>query len=79
MDHIFPQGLLKTVKIVNPESGKLNILRYRAEQRDQIANCMLLTKEENSLAENVIRRPIDGSISLASIIRGNRQTTSSCI
>ena len=32
---------------MNPESGKLNILHYRAEQRDQIANCMLLTAAEN--------------------------------
>lgn len=47
IDHIFPQSLLKTVKTVNPESGKINILRYRAEQRDQIANCMLLTAQEN--------------------------------
>ncbi len=47
IDHIFPQSLLKTVKDANPDSGKLNILHYRSEQRDQIANCMLLTAEEN--------------------------------
>jgi len=47
VDHIFPQSLLKTVKDVNPDSGKLNLLHYRAEQRDQIANCMLMTAEEN--------------------------------
>lgn len=47
IDHIFPQSLLKTVKDINPDSGKLNILHYRAEDRDQIANCMLLTAEEN--------------------------------
>lgn len=47
VDHIFPQSLLKTVKDVNPDSGKMNLLHYRAEQRDQIANCMLLTAEEN--------------------------------
>jgi hypothetical protein len=35
------------VRDVNGESGKRNILRYRQEQRDQIANCMLLTAEEN--------------------------------
>jgi hypothetical protein len=50
IDHIFPQSLLKTVKIANQDSGRMNILRYRAEQRDQIANCMLLTAEENSFA-----------------------------
>jgi hypothetical protein len=47
VDHIFPQSLLKTVKDVNPDSGKRNLLHYRAEQRDQIANCMLLTAAEN--------------------------------
>ena len=50
VDHIFPQSLLKTVKDINPESGKRNILHYRAEQRDQIANCMLLTAEENGFS-----------------------------
>ncbi len=47
VDHIFPQSLLKTIKDINPETGKRNILHYRQEQRDQIANCMLLTKDEN--------------------------------
>ncbi|MGK2925239.1 MAG: GmrSD restriction endonuclease domain-containing protein [Lysobacterales bacterium] len=50
VDHIFPQSLLKTVKDINSESGKRNILHYRAEQRDQIANCMLLTAEENGFS-----------------------------
>ncbi len=50
VDHIFPQSLLKTVKDTNPESGKRNILHYRAEHRDQIANCMLLTADENGFA-----------------------------
>jgi Protein of unknown function DUF262 len=47
IDHIFPQSMLKKVKDVNPESGKLNVLHYRSDQRDQIANCMLLRAEEN--------------------------------
>lgn len=50
VDHIFPQSLLKTVKDINPESGKRNILHYRAEHRDQIANCMLLTADENGFS-----------------------------
>jgi hypothetical protein len=50
VDHIFPQSLLKTVKDINPDSGKRNILHYRAEQRDQIANCMLLTADENGFS-----------------------------
>lgn len=47
VDHIFPQSLLKTVKDENPESGRWNILRYKQDVRDRIANCMLLTAEEN--------------------------------
>ncbi len=47
VDHIFPQSLLKQIKDINPETGNRNLLRYRAEQRDQIANCMLLTAAEN--------------------------------
>jgi hypothetical protein len=47
IDHIFPQSLLKSVRDVNPESGRRNVLRYRQEQRDQIANCMLITAAEN--------------------------------
>jgi hypothetical protein len=47
IDHIFPQSTLKSVRDVNPETGRRNIMRYRAEDRDQIANCMLLTQGEN--------------------------------
>ncbi len=47
VDHIFPQSLLKQIKDINPDTGKRNLLRYRSEQRDQIANCMLLTAAEN--------------------------------
>jgi hypothetical protein len=50
VDHIFPQSLLKTVKEINPETGKKNILRYRQEHRDQIANLMLLTADENGFS-----------------------------
>ncbi len=50
VDHIFPQSLLKTVKKLDPETGKKNLLRYRAADRDQIANCMLLTAEENGFS-----------------------------
>lgn len=46
VDHIFPQSVLKTIKNVNPTSGR-KVLAYRAEERDQIANCMLLTQQEN--------------------------------
>ncbi|MDY0262716.1 DUF262 domain-containing protein [Syntrophotalea acetylenica] len=47
VDHIFPQSILKTVKEINPETGKRNMLRYTYDIRDQLANCMLLTAQEN--------------------------------
>lgn len=47
VDHIFPQSLLRTVKEVNPEAGGRSLMRYPAAMRDRIANCMLLTAEEN--------------------------------
>lgn len=47
IDHIFPQSLLKSIKDENPETGKMNIMRYKWPERDQIGNCMLLTREEN--------------------------------
>lgn len=47
VDHIFAQSLLKAVKSVNPSTGRRDVLRYRSEERDQIANCMLLTAAEN--------------------------------
>ncbi|MDM8102794.1 DUF262 domain-containing HNH endonuclease family protein [Oceanobacillus oncorhynchi] len=46
VDHIFPQSELKKVKHINPDTGRPN-LTYRAPERDQIANCMLLTQKEN--------------------------------
>ena len=57
VDHIFPQSLLKSVKDINPESGKQNILHYRSWQRDQSANCMLLTQEENGFTGKCDKPP----------------------
>lgn len=57
VDHIFPQSLLKTMKDVNPETGKRNLLHYRQEQRDQIANCMLLTADENGFTGKTGKPP----------------------
>ncbi len=48
LDHIFPQSALKSVKLPNPSSGVLNILKYKWWDRNQIANLMLLTQAENS-------------------------------
>jgi hypothetical protein len=59
VDHIFPQSLLRTVKDINPETGRRNILRYRWQKRDQIANCMLLTAEENGAGGKSDTAPVD--------------------
>lgn len=47
VDHIFPQSLLRQVKTINPNTGRMNVMRYRNSERNQLANCMLLTREEN--------------------------------
>lgn len=47
IDHIFPQSLLRKVKMASPETGRMSVVRYKYEQRDQLANCMLLTAQEN--------------------------------
>lgn len=47
VDHIFPQSLLRQVKAKNPKTGHLNLLKYREPDRNQLANCMLLSREEN--------------------------------
>jgi len=35
------------MKLVNPENGKRNIMKYKWQDRDQLANMMLLTRKEN--------------------------------
>lgn len=47
IDHIFPQSLLRIVKDISPDTGRKSILHFKWEDRNQIANCMLLTAEEN--------------------------------
>jgi uncharacterized protein with ParB-like and HNH nuclease domain len=47
IDHIFPQSLLRKVRMLNPSNGKKNLTRYRDYERNQLANCMLLTRQEN--------------------------------
>jgi hypothetical protein len=56
VDHVFPQSILKKVKVPN-QTGKLNIMKYREEQRNQLANCMLLTQEENGAGGKWDRPP----------------------
>jgi hypothetical protein len=47
VDHIFPQSLLRKVSAVDTVTGKKSGMRYHAEHRNQLANCMLLTAAEN--------------------------------
>ena len=46
IDHIFPRSRLEQIKVINPETGR-QVMKYREDTRNQLANCMLLTREEN--------------------------------
>lgn len=46
VDHIFPQSKLKEIKEINPETGR-KVMKYKGRDRNQIANLMLLSAEEN--------------------------------
>lgn len=59
IDHIFPQSVLKKIKTMNPENGKLNIMKYKWFDRDQIANLMLLTAKENGASGKLDILPKD--------------------
>jgi hypothetical protein len=47
VDHIFPQSALRRIKVENPKTGRKDLMKYRDADRDQLANCMLLSREEN--------------------------------
>ena len=47
IDHIFPQSPLSKIRVANPETGRMNVMKYRKDDRDQIGNLMLLTAVEN--------------------------------
>lgn len=49
IDHIFPQSKLRQVKEINPDSGR-RVMKYRKPVRDQLANLMLLSREDNGPA-----------------------------
>jgi Protein of unknown function (DUF1524) len=46
VDHIFPQVELKLVKEKSADTGRM-VMKYKERERNQLANCMLLTREEN--------------------------------
>ena len=48
VDHIFPQSKLREIKVVDPSTGR-QYMKYRDFERNQIANCMLLTRDENGM------------------------------
>jgi uncharacterized protein with ParB-like and HNH nuclease domain len=58
IDHIFPQSALRSIKVTNPESGR-DVMKYLAKDRDQLANCMLLTREENGSGGKSDKLPKD--------------------
>jgi uncharacterized protein with ParB-like and HNH nuclease domain len=47
VDHIFPQSALRKVKVENPKTRRKDLMKYRDSERNQLANCMLLSREEN--------------------------------
>lgn len=47
IDHIFPQSALRKVKVENPKTGSRNLMKYHDAERNQLANCTLLSREEN--------------------------------
>jgi Protein of unknown function (DUF1524) len=47
VDHIFPQSALRKVKMTNPRTGRKDLTQYKDADRNQLANCMLLTQQEN--------------------------------
>ena len=46
IDHIYPQSFLRKIKETDTETGQ-NVRKYRESERNQLANLMLLTREEN--------------------------------
>ena len=47
IDHIFPKSALRKIKAENPNTGRKNMMKYSSAQQNQLANCMLLSREEN--------------------------------
>lgn len=57
VDHIFPDSRLKSIKMLNPENGRMSLQKYRAGERNQLANCMLLTRDENGSGQKTDQPP----------------------
>ncbi len=59
VDHIFPQSALRKVKMLNPRTNRNDLLKYKDAERNQLANCMLLTQQENGAGGKSDTLPID--------------------
>jgi len=60
LDHIFSQSSLKKIRLPNPETGKRNMMKYKGQDRDQLAIMMLLTRKENGAGGKSILRTRSG-------------------
>jgi hypothetical protein len=45
--------------VANPKTGYVNLLKYHEAERNQLANCELLTKEENGIGEKCDMLPAE--------------------
>ena len=57
VDHIFPDSRLRAIKAVNPDTGRMSLQKYRMPERNQLANCMLLTRDENGSGQKTDQPP----------------------
>lgn len=58
IDHIFPRSKLKKVRISGEDGGR-SLQKYHAPIMNQLANCMLLTREENGPAGKADKDPAE--------------------
>lgn len=56
IDHIFPQSVLRGERKIDISTGR-QILKYKIEDRDNIGNLMLLTREENGAGGKTDKLP----------------------
>lgn len=59
VDHIFPKSELSKVKVASPKTGYLNVLKYHEVERNQLANCELLTQAENGFGGKCGKLPAE--------------------
>lgn len=58
VDHVFPQSALRRVTAVNPATER-QLIKYSTSVRNQLANCMLLTREDNGPGGKSDKLPCD--------------------